>query len=199
MSKSDRAELIELRRRLGALEKRVAAFEAKRRITGKEDVTDEDDLAFLDRLRSKKGKRYGRDDVVSGVVAYAGAATISRKTSLWMREHPIPQILGLDQDSIARILMALGNHSRIAILIELIQRPRTGVELQELLKMPSTGQLYHHLKELLSAGIISQPKRSTYEVSVHKLIPLLNILGTTADFFYDYSEPESETGEVKQK
>jgi DNA-binding HxlR family transcriptional regulator len=200
MRQTKKSELDELRSRVEALEKNIATLirrEAKGRTSRKTEPAQEDDLELLDRLRSKKGKRYGRDDSASGVIMYAGAITILRKTSLWMREHPIPEILKSDPDAIARILMALGNQSRIAIVIELIQRRLSAPELQELLKIPSTGQLYHHLKELLSAGIISQPKRNTYEVNVHKLVPLLNILGTTADFFLDYSE--SEASEVEQK
>jgi DNA-binding HxlR family transcriptional regulator len=200
MPGSNKSEFEELKKRVGTLEKRVASLtkaEGGRQIMRKGAPLQEDDLMLLERLRARKGKRYGRDALASGVIAYAGAATISHKATLWIREHPVPEILQSDPDTVARILMALGNQSRIAIVIELIQRPRSAPELQELLKISSTGQLYHHLKELLSAGIISQPKRSTYEVNQHKLIPLLNILGTTADFFLDYSE--SKMSQVKQK
>jgi DNA gyrase subunit B len=109
-----------------------------------------------------------------------------------MREHAIPEIVQSEQEAMARILAALGNASRLAIVTELIAQPRSAPELQEKLNIPSTGQLYHHLKELLASGIISQPKRSHYEVSAHKLIPALTILATASDFFLNYSESESQ-------
>lgn len=42
--------------------------------------------------------------------------------------------------------------------------------------MQSAGQLYHHLKELRNAGIITQRGRSDYTLEITALIPVMVIL-----------------------
>jgi hypothetical protein len=51
----------------------------------------------------------------------------------------------------------------------------------ELLGQPSTGQLFHHLKELLAAGIVHQPQRGTYSLRLAHVIPLLTMISAACD------------------
>jgi hypothetical protein len=45
----------------------------------------------------------------------------------------------------------------------------------------STGQLYHHLKELQSVGLVAQKGRGAYEVAPQTAIPLLVIIAAVYD------------------
>jgi DNA gyrase subunit B len=58
----------------------------------------------------------------------------------------------------------------------------SGVELVERLNMGTTGQLYHHLKALLGADLITQDERGgKYLVSTDRVLPLLMLLTAVSD------------------
>ena len=59
--------------------------------------------------------------------------------------------------------------------------PATTAQLTAQLDQPSTGQLFHHLKELLTAGLVHQPVRGTYAVRRQDVIPLLIALAAAAE------------------
>ncbi|GAA2960076.1 hypothetical protein [Microbacterium schleiferi] len=50
---------------------------------------------------------------------------------------------------------------------------QTTAELLELDQFASTGQLYHHLRQLVSAGWLVSPRRGHYEVPAPQIVPLL--------------------------
>ncbi len=63
----------------------------------------------------------------------------------------------------------------------LLQQPRTSQDLQAILGVSSPGQLYHHLKELLAAGIVTQTSRSHYEIGERQVVPVLAALAAVSD------------------
>lgn len=71
-----------------------------------------------------------------------------------------------------QVFAALANPHRVIILRLLCEGPRTALQLQESLEMGSVGQLYHHLKELGTAGLITQRGRGTYTIDPEKMIPI---------------------------
>jgi DNA-binding transcriptional ArsR family regulator len=85
-------------------------------------------------------------------------------------------------------MAALANPTRIRIVGELLQGPVPTGELARRLEQPSAGQLFHHLKELLAAGIIHQPVRGTYAIGDRHVVPLL-VLGSAA---IDLATPSPE-------
>jgi hypothetical protein len=66
-------------------------------------------------------------------------------------------------------------------LRELSSGPLQTAELQARLDEPSAGRLYHHLRELLAAGIVTQPRRSVYAVPDRAVIPLLALIACAHD------------------
>ena len=58
---------------------------------------------------------------------------------------------------------------------------RRRATLGDRLDQPSSGQLFHHLKELLAAGVIHQPERGTYAIRREDVIPLLAALSCAID------------------
>ncbi len=68
----------------------------------------------------------------------------------------------------------------------------TTAELASRLDQPSTGQLSHHLKELLAAGVIHQPVRGTYAVRMEHVVPLLTLLSAAIDVDPDHSPGAEE-------
>src|SRR5262245_46477472 len=84
-------------------------------------------------------------------------------------------------DDFATVFAALGNPVRLRIVAALATADLTTSALAELLGQPSTGQLFHHLKELLSAGIVHQPQRGTYALRHAHVIPLLTMICAACD------------------
>ena len=59
--------------------------------------------------------------------------------------------------------------------------PATTAELTAALEGRSSGQLFHHLKELLAADVIYQPARGTYAIRDPHVIPILTLLSCALD------------------
>jgi len=67
-----------------------------------------------------------------------------------------------------------------ALDLEPKQPRRTSAELQEALgrdqEAATSGHLYHHLRELQAARLITQRRRGEYELAAQAVIPILTIL-----------------------
>ncbi len=130
------------------------------------------DPAILDRLAGGSGP---------DTVRYGGAGQWGEDTLAWQRQHEWDHVRSHVDDSTARVFGALGNAVRLRIVAALLAGPATTAELTERLDQPSAGQLFHHLKELLAAGVIHQPVRATYAIRRQDVIPVLAMLAAGAD------------------
>ena len=59
---------------------------------------------------------------------------------------------------------------RLALYRAVLERPATSGELMKAASLNTTGQLYHHLRELIGAGLIMQEGRDRYAL-VHERLP----------------------------
>lgn len=116
-----------------------------------------------------------------GAITYAGAVQLGDEAYEWQIERHVPWLLGLSPAPLAQILAALGSPIRLQLLQALLDGMRSSQQLQEALGVASPGQLYHHLKELLAAGVIEQRGRSAYQIAPRKIVPLLAILAAAVD------------------
>ena len=175
-----------LESQLATLARRVERLEGVR---SREHVSEPagTDLSFLEQLRGRRGSRYRAKDA-RGAVAYAGAAGFGDRESLWIREHAVPEVLALEPERLVRAFGALAHPARLLLLRALLARPQSSSELQDVLGVSSPGQLYHHLKELLATGLVTQTGRSQYEIAVHRVVPLLAVLAAVSDLV-DFEEP----------
>lgn len=71
---------------------------------------------------------------------------------------------------------ALGHPVRLRLLREILGGRRTAAELAELAEIGTTGQIYHHLKQLTGAGWLHTTGRGRYEVPGARVVPLLVML-----------------------
>ena len=171
--------------RIEDLERRVAALEGTAD-SGRTEAASlpapkpAPDLRQLKALRLREGSRYVREDM-RGAVTYAGSALLGDRELMWAREHGVPEVCDLEPAGVARLLAALGHPSRLALVRDLLTGPRTSRELQAVIGSGSAGQLYHHLKDLIAAGIVGQSGRSCYQIAVDRVIPLLVILAASGD------------------
>lgn len=160
-------------RSLADLAKRVTALEAAASARTRPSPDAPVVEALLRRLK-------GRDEADDTLV-YAGLGGWDGQTLAWQVERGWEEIRSAPAEHSASVLAALGSPIRVRIAVELLRRNLTTAELAERLDQPSSGQLFHHLKELLSAGVIHQPVRGTYAVREQHVIPLLAVLCAVMD------------------
>ncbi|MFI7538530.1 hypothetical protein [Streptosporangium sp. NPDC049376] len=133
-------------------------------------------LDLLDLIRSRAG-----EEARPGMVMYGGAVTFEDRDYMWAMEHAAGEVADARWAAAATLLERLGSRPRLALLAALLKKPRTRRELQEALGETSTGHLYHHLKDLQSAGLLIQPRRGEYAIAPHAVVPLMTMVAIAID------------------
>jgi DNA-binding transcriptional ArsR family regulator len=155
---------------MAELERRLEALEAKATPAAPVALAATSPLGLVERLRER-----------GGGLAYVGAAELAGREYVWAKQHDLDALVEGDWSAAAPVLGSLGSPARLALLATLVAAPRNRAELQDALGESSTGQLYHHLRDLQAAGLIHQPRRGRYEIAAHTVIPLLTILAAAGD------------------
>lgn len=103
---------------------------------------------------------------------YAGPAPVE-----WQYGLGVDDVLRPDWDAkgLATILGALGSPTRLRFVQEILRGRDTVAALGELDGVGTTGQVYHHLSQLQSAGWVRQVSRGRYGVPPERVVPLLVI------------------------
>lgn len=83
---------------------------------------------------------------------------------------------GADWSDAAESFAALGHPVRLRLLREILGGRRTAAELAALDETGTTGQIYHHLRQLTGAGWLHTTGRGRYEVPGARVVPLLVVL-----------------------
>ena len=173
------SRLNELERRIARLESRVdGGASPGRAARGANPLT-----GVLHAWRREADERS-----LPGTVGYAGY--VAGRELLWARQMPLAELLPADWGPAAGILESLGSQPRLALLGALLREGRrTNVELQEALGATqgdtTSGQLYHHLRALQGAGLITQRRRGEYELSPQAVVPILTILAAAMNVATD--------------
>lgn len=81
-----------------------------------------------------------------------------------------------DWSELAPRLAALGHPIRLKLLQCLLQGISAVAKLATQPGMGTSGQLYHHLRELEAAGWLHVPQRGSYAVRPERVIPLMAML-----------------------
>lgn len=116
-----------------------------------------------------------------GQVTYGGNGPWDGRNVAWQVERSWADVVPLAGEQVARVLSALASGVRLRVVGELTAGTLTTGELAERLGQASSGQLFHHLRELLAAGIIHQPGRGTYALLPQQVVPMLALLSAAAD------------------
>lgn len=108
-----------------------------------------------------------------GAVMMAGAVDTPAGPVRWQYGLMADGLLSADWSDLARPLEALGHPARIELVRQVMRGAHTTAELLQLEHLASSGQLYHHLRQLVSAGWLVSPRRGYYEVPAARVVPLL--------------------------
>ncbi len=132
---------------------------------------DGDTFWILDGLEQRVGPR---------AVAYAGSLVTDGGPVRWQLTHDSDQLIELDWTTLAPALNALGHPARLRIL-QLVARGEatTAADLADTPGLGSTGQIYHHLRQLVGAGWLGATTKGRHEVPPERLVPLLVVLAAS--------------------
>lgn len=115
--------------------------------------------------------------VPQGAVLYVGSVqTPSGKMLRWQYGEPASDVFDREWADLAVQLTALGSPVRLRILQAVLRGVATATALVEELDAGTSGQVYHHLKELTAAGWLVSPRRGAFDMPPSRVVPLLAIL-----------------------
>ncbi|MEP6482030.1 MAG: helix-turn-helix domain-containing protein [Rhodoglobus sp.] len=165
------AEARDIESRLTALEQALGLAAERPTVAGSEvgHQPVDDALWALEGLRVRAP--------AGGAVLYTGTVDLPPGgTVRWQYAVPATAVLDQDWTDYAPALLALGHPVRLQILHAVLHGTATVAALVETLDTGTSGQIYHHLKELASAGWLVSGRRGTHEVPPSRIVPLLAIL-----------------------
>ena len=159
---------------------------------------------ILDRLENACG---ASND--TGRIAYTGVFESGGRQSTWVSKGYANEgvstndLLKLIENQMAeKVLACIGNNDRLNILLSLLKKSMTVAELVESGKYNSTGQVYHHLKPLITADLVKEDKSSdkgTYAVQPHKVQGIIMLLAGINDMIDEtYSKGSWEQEDESQ-
>ena len=120
-------------------------------------------------------ERIGDDS--SGAVLYTGTVDLPTGEHYdWQYGTPVDDLLEADWSEWAGTLGALGHPVRLLLLRRVLAGTRKAADLAADESLGTTGQLYHHLRQLVAAGWLRSAARGQYAVPGERVVPLLAIL-----------------------
>ena len=168
---------VDLGQRVAALERRLAALENATTTETSSAAPAADDCWALEGLKDRLADE---PDTADGGVLYTGAVRLPTGAQHeWQHELLTEHLLDIDWAEAAEVFAALGHAMRLRLLREILGGRRTATELTGLDDVGTSGQIYHHLRQLTAAGWLRQAGRGRYEIPETRLVPLLVALATT--------------------
>ena len=156
--------------RLADLEARVAELEQPPENAAglRDDPPVAETLRVLETLK-EHGPR-------GGSVVYAGHLETEDGPVEWQYGLGVDKLAELDWASLAAGLDALGNPVRLNILRAVWSGISTVAELKEQEGFGTTGQIYHHVNQLVAAGWLTTHRRGRYVIPADRQVSLLVII-----------------------
>ncbi|MEU3895863.1 helix-turn-helix domain-containing protein [Streptomyces sp. NPDC045251] len=149
------------------LERRLAALEAADRPAPR---LQEGDFWALEGLKEQLTE-VGAE---AGGVLFTGSVRLpSGEQYGWQHGALTDGLMDADWAESADAFAALGHPVRLRLLREILGGRRTAAELAELAEVGTTGQIYHHLRQLTGAGWLHTTGRGRHEVPPGRVVPLL--------------------------
>lgn len=161
--------LLELSERLHLVEKRLTALESPP--APEPQAVDQGDIFWaLEGLKQ-------REQHSAGSVLMTGAVRVPRgHRAQWQMQVAAQEIFETDFASRADSLSALAHPVRLQLLQRLLTDASTVEEIREAGDFGTSGQVYHHLRQLVAAGWVTSLGSSRYEVPPARIVPLLVML-----------------------
>jgi hypothetical protein len=166
---------VDTARRLAALEERVRRLEDGSTLRA-DPPRDGVPPTVRDRFWALEGlkERLAAGD---GAVLFAGVVpTPTGGWYEWQWGSGTDELLQGDWSPLGPALAALGHPVRLLLLRQVLSGAGTVAELQQRGELGTSGQLYHHLRQLANAGWLRVVARGRYAVPPDRVVPLLVVL-----------------------
>lgn len=163
--------------RLQQLEERVSGLEARDRANecSAHPSARRDESSDPDRFWALKGLKSRISD--TSAVLFTGSVTLARDARYeWQQDVDVKALLEMDWSVVSDVLTALGQPVRLAILQQVLSGVQTVAQLGAVEGFGTSGQLYHHLRQLVAAGWLRTAGRGHYEVPPARVVSLLVVL-----------------------
>lgn len=162
----------ELADRLRAVEEAIADLQARLPARNEPDheavpSTEEDAFWFLTQLEQRQ----------PGSVLMTGSLEVPEAGPVrWQYSQPSEALLRRDWTELSHTIDALAHPARLALVQLVLSGVRTTSELLQHESMGTTGQLHHHLRQLVAAGWLSSTTRGRYDVPAARVVPLMVLI-----------------------
>lgn len=164
-------QVAELAARVSRLE--AAAQPEQARAAARPDA-EPDALWALTALRSQRADHPATAD---GIVMIVGSVTLPDGTPVaWQEGAATADLFEQDWTDHAAAFAALGHPVRLELMRHIMSGVHATAELAEIASLGTTGQLHHHLRQLVAAGWVRQSGRGSYEVPAARIVPMLTSL-----------------------
>lgn len=170
--------LDELRAEVRALTERIDAVERQRDAAPQKvpPLSSGDAFWALTGLNARLA-----DDVstADGAVMLVGSLTLPTGAPVsWQQGVGTAGLLEAEWGDHAAGFAALGHPVRLELLRHILSGVHSTAELASIEGLGTTGQLHHHLRQLVTSGWVRQSGRGNYEVPAARIVPLLaGVLG----------------------
>jgi len=113
----------------------------------------------------------------AGAVMILGAIDLpAGQQAQWQEGAAAEDLLDDPWELAADALQALGHPVRLRLLQEVLRGRATARDLADLEGLGTTGQVYHHLRQLVAAGWLRARAGGQHEVPAERLVPLLTTI-----------------------
>lgn len=166
---------MELESRLAEVERRLARLEATLADGGPPQVAGSAGVEPRETFWALEGlKAMLAEHTTGGGVLFTGAVRLPTGQQFeWQFAQLTEALLAWDWSDAADSFAALGHPVRLRLLHEILTGRRTVVELTALDGLGTSGQVYHHLRQLTAAGWLQAEGRGRYEVPGARVVALL--------------------------
>lgn len=164
-------DLKSLREQLALHEQRIAALEQRKDSgtsnTHAQDLSVDSRFWALERLQSESPNS----------VLFTGSVDLeSGEHYAWQQQNEPMHLLQRDSQRLASAMAALGSQPRLDLLKAIYAGQGEITALQNVPGMGTKGQIYHHLRQLESAGWVESGGRGRYRIPAARVVPLLVML-----------------------
>jgi hypothetical protein len=118
-----------------------------------------------------------RSDDPAGAVLFTGSVTTPPGGHyLWQQGASVGDLLEADWSELAPSLDALAHPVRLQLLQLVLGGTDRTADLQDAHGLGTSGQLHHHLRQLVAGGWLRSTGRGRYEIPAGRVVPLLVLL-----------------------